>query len=221
MCRTLLGIFRTFEKTNTMKKLILFILIPFSSFGQYTNIPDPNFELVLLNYGYDFVIDGVVETAAIDTLTELYINDYDISNLTGIEDFTALQSLYCQNNNIANLDLSNNSNLFEVICANNNLEAIDLRNGNNTNLWYFMSMNNPLLNCIDVDDITWCEYNFAVDTWTTFSNNCNSTSVNFISDNKKLLKITDLQGRNIRAIPNTPLIYYYSDGSVEKKIFVQ
>ena len=44
MCRTLLGIFRTFEKTNTMKKLILFILIPFSSFGQYTNIPDPNFD---------------------------------------------------------------------------------------------------------------------------------------------------------------------------------
>ena len=74
MCRTLLGIFRTFEKIIKMKKLLLIlILIPFSSFGQYTNIPDANFELVLLNYGYDFVIDGVVETAAIDTLTELYI----------------------------------------------------------------------------------------------------------------------------------------------------
>ena len=205
-----------------MKKLLLILtLIPFTSTSQYTNIPDANFELALLNLGYDFVIDGVVETLAIDTVTELQINGEEISDLTGIEDFIDLQSLFCYDNNITSLNLVNNTQLFEITCSDNQLTSIDLRNGNNTNLWYFMSMNNPLLNCIDVDDITWCEYNFAVDTWTTFSNNCNSTSVNFISENKKLLKITDLQGRNIRAIPNTPLIYYYSDGSVEKKIFVQ
>ena len=205
-----------------MKKLLLILtLIPLTSIGQYTNIPDANFELALLNLGYDFVIDGVVETLAIDTVTELQINGEQISDLTGIEGFIALQSLFCYDNNITSLNLVNNTQLFEITCSDNQLNSIDLRNGNNSGLWYFMSFNNPNLMCIDVDDVAYCEYNFAVDTWTTFSNNCSSNSVNFISNKKKLLKITDLQGRKIRAIPNTALIYYYSDGSVEKKIFVQ
>ncbi len=204
-----------------MKKIFLLFLFPCYAFSQYTSIPDINFEQALINYGYDFVFDGFVETSAIDTVTELMIDNDNISDLTGIESFIALKYLFCYNNNITTLNLSNNSQLFEVSCGNNNLTSINLRNGNNSGLWYFMSFNNPNLMCIDVDDVAYCEYTFSVDTWTNFSNNCNATSANFISDNKKLLKITDLKGRNIRAIPNTPLIYYYSDGSVEKKIFVQ
>ena len=61
MRRTLLEIFRTITKKN-MKHLILLSFFPLILFGQYTNIPDQNFELALLNLGYDFVIDGVVET---------------------------------------------------------------------------------------------------------------------------------------------------------------
>lgn len=221
MCRTLLGIFRTFEKMIKMKKLLLLFLIPFSSFGQYTNIPDANFELALLNLGYDFVIDGVVETSAIDTITELQINGEEISDLTGIEDFIDLQSLFCYDNNITSLNLVNNTQLFEVTCSDNQLSYIDLRNSNNSGLWYFLSFNNPNLMCIDVDDVAYCEYTFAVDTWTTFSNNCNATSVHTTTLDRKLLKITDIHGRNTRAMPNTPLMYFYSDGSVEKKIFVQ
>ena len=38
--------------------LIITIIIPFNLLSQYTNIPDENFELALLNLGYDFVIDG-------------------------------------------------------------------------------------------------------------------------------------------------------------------
>ena len=39
------------------------------------------------------------------------------------------------------------------------------------------------------------EYTFAVDTWTTFSNNCNPSSVQSSSVDKKLVKITNLQGK--------------------------
>jgi len=204
-----------------MKKILLLILIPFSAFTQYTNIPDANFELALLNLGFDFVIDGVVETSAIDTVTELYINNENISELTGIEDFIALRSLFCYNNNLSILNLTNNTQLFEVTCSNNNLISIDLKNGNNSGLWYFMSMNNPNLNCIDVDDVSWCEDNWAVDSWTSFNSNCNPTSIGLVSENKKLIKIMDIHGRLCRAIPNTPLIYIYSDGSIEKKIFIK
>ena len=203
-----------------MKKILLTLLIPITVFGQYTNVPDANFELALLNLGYDFVIDGVVETSAIDTITELYINNENIADLTGIEDFIALKSLFCYNNNLSTLNLSNNTLLFEVTCSGNNLTSIDLRNGNNQGLWYFLSMNNPNLNCIDVEDISYCEYNWSVDSWTSFSNNCNPTSIYSTAGNRKLIKIMDIQGRLTKAIPNTPLLYIYSDGSIEKRIFI-
>ena len=204
-----------------MKKILLTLLIPINIFGQYTNVPDANFELALLNLGYDFVIDGVVETSAIDTITELYINNENIADLTGIEDFIALKSLFCYNNNLSTINLSNNTQLFEVTCSGNNLISIDLRNGNNLGLWYFLSMNNPNLNCIDVEDISYCEYNWSVDSWTSFSNNCNPTSIYSTVVNRKLIKIMDIHGRLTKAIPNTPLLYIYSDGSIEKRIFIQ
>ena len=204
-----------------MKKLFLLFLFPFSAFSQYTSIPDVNFEQALINYGYDFVFDGFVETSAIDTVTDLTINNNDISDLTGIESFIALQSLFCYDNNLITLNLVNNTQLFEVTCSNNNLTSIDLRNGNNSGLWYFMSINNPSLTCIDVDDVAYCEYNFAVDSWTTFSNNCFSTHVNGVTNNKKLIRVIDIHGRIISPKPNIPLIYIYSDGSREKRIFIQ
>ncbi|MGY8989554.1 MAG: hypothetical protein ACKVJA_04795 [Flavobacteriales bacterium] len=204
-----------------MKKLFLLFLFPFSSFSQYTSIPDVNFEQALINYGYDFVFDGFVETSAIDTVTDLTINNNDISDLTGIESFIALQSLFCYDNHLSTLNLVNNTQLFEVTCSNNNLTSIDLRNGNNSGLWYFMSINNPSLTCIDVDDVVYCEYNFAVDSWTTFSNNCFPTHVNGVTNNKKLIRVIDIHGRRISPKPNIPLIYIYSDGSREKRIFIQ
>ena len=206
-----------------MKRLFLTltILMPFISTSQYTFIPDDNFELALLNLGFDFVLDDQVETAAIDTITYLYISGKDIADLTGIEDFILLEELFCDNNQLTMLDLSNNSHLVEVVCAYNNLVQMDVRNGNNQGLFYFMSMFNPSLNCIDVDDIAWADYNWAVDSWTSFSNNCNPSAIKTVSTHKKLIKVVDIQGRAIRAVPNIPLIYIYSDGTVEKKIFIE
>ena len=204
-----------------MKKLLLLLLIPLSSFSQYTSIPDVNFEQALINSGYDFLLDGFVETSAIDTVTELMINNNNISDLTGVESFIALQSLFCYDNNLTTLNLVNNSQLFEVTCSNNNLTSIDLRNGNNSGLWYFMSINNPSLTCIDVDDVAYCEYNFAVDSWTSFSNNCFPTNISGVNNNKKLIRVIDIHGRTITPKPNIPLIYIFSDGSREKRIFIQ
>ena len=204
-----------------MKKIFLLFLFPLSAFSQYTSIPDTNFEQSLINYGYDLVKDGFVETSAIDTVTDLTINNNNISDLTGIESFIALQSLFCYDNNLSTLNLVNNTQLFEVTCSNNNLTSIDLRNGNNSGLWYFMSINNPSLTCIDVDDVAYCEYNFAVDSWTSFSNNCFPTYINEVTNNKKLIRVIDIHGKTISPKPNIPLIYIYSDGSREKRIFIQ
>jgi polyhydroxybutyrate depolymerase len=52
---------------------------------------------------------------------------------------------------------------------------------------------------------------------------CNTTSNNEINiiQNKKLLSIIDMLGRNIKELKNIPLFYLYDDGSVEKKIILE
>ena len=205
-----------------MKKLLLILLyLPLIGFGQFTFVPDDNFEQALINLGVDFLLDDYVETQGIDTITNLYIPSNSIADLTGIKDFIALRELFCYSNQILFLDLSNNTQLFEVSCSNNLLTSIDLRNGNNQGLWYFNSINNQALNCIDVDDVAWADYNWARDAWTSFSTNCSVSGIEDKLPNKRLLKVVDIFGRTISPKPNIPLLYIFDDGTVEKKLFVE
>jgi len=200
---------------------LLLFCFPFQLFAQYTYVPDDNFEQELINLGLDQYLDNTVLTVSIDTVTTLYIQSSGISDLTGIESFVALQSLFCYDNNLNTLNLANNTQLFEVTCSDNNLTSIDLRNGNNSGLWYFMSTNNPSLTCIDVDDVAYCEYTFSVDSWTQFSNNCNLSSTLYYKSNKQLIKILDVFGRTVDPTFNRPLFYMYNNGTVEKRIVVK
>ena len=84
-----------------------------------------------------------------------------------------------------------------------------------------MSINNPSLNCIDVDDVAWADYNWARDTWTSFSTNCSVSGIDDKLPNKRLLKVVDIFGRTISPKPNIPLFYIFDDGTVEKKLFVE
>ena len=47
------------------------------------------------------------------------------------------------------------------------------------------------------------------------------TSVSEINNERKLLKVTDILGRNAKGVKNTPLFYIYEDGTVEKKMIVE
>ena len=49
----------------------------------------------------------------------------------------------------------------------------------------------------------------------------NATSITSINTEKQLIKITDLLGRATEKTVNTPLLYIYNDGTVEKKIIVK
>jgi hypothetical protein len=51
-----------------------------------------------------------------------------------------------------------------------------------------------------------------------------STNINeeaTISSVKELLKITTILGQSTKPKPNTPLLYIYDDGTVEKKIVIE
>lgn len=92
----------------------------------YTYIPDNNFEQALINLGYDSTLDDYVLTSNIDFLTSLNINGESISDLTGIEDFIALEDLQCGNNNLSTLDITQNVNLLDLRCYQNSLTSLDV-----------------------------------------------------------------------------------------------
>ena len=110
-----------------MKKLLLLLIIPFLSFGQQTYVPDDAFEQALIEAGYDDVLDNYVNTNSINTVTSFGAGG-GISDLTGIEDFTALTWLYVANNNLTSLDVSNNTNLTQLFCENNQLTNLNVNN---------------------------------------------------------------------------------------------
>ena len=139
-------------KNNTMKKLLLLLIIPFLSFGQdLTYVPDNNFEQKLIDLGYDNMLDDYVLTENINNVSELNVASQNIADLTGIEDFVSLQLLECQYNQLTSLDVSNNINLWKLDCFNNQLTTLDV--SNNVNLLQLVCFNNQLIN-LDVSQNT-------------------------------------------------------------------
>jgi len=98
------------------------------SIVQKTYVPDDNFEQALIDLGYDDVLNDSVLTANISGVTTLNVNNDSISDLTGIEDFTALTHLYCVGNELDSLDMSSNTALTVLYCYSNQLTSLDLSN---------------------------------------------------------------------------------------------
>ena len=122
-----------------MKKLLVILLcLPMIGFGQLTYVPDDNFEAYLEanGMGNGIANDDYVTTANIDTVTSLDVNVQNISDLTGIEDFTALTILNCSANQLTTLDLSNNTALTYLECIGNQLSSLDVSNNTALNTLY-------------------------------------------------------------------------------------
>ncbi len=91
-----------------------------------TYVPDDNFEQALIDLGYDSVLDDYVTTANISGITSLNVTHRNISDLTGIEDFVSLQVLNCRGNQLTTLDVSNNTELTNLVCGANTITSLDL-----------------------------------------------------------------------------------------------
>lgn len=93
-------------------------------------VPDVNFEKFLLDkkIDSDSILNGQAEIIDINRYQSLNCKSLSISNLKGIEAFTALTFLDCAENKISELDLSKNLNLTTLICTNNILERLDITN---------------------------------------------------------------------------------------------
>jgi len=114
-------------------------------------------------------------------LTRLFCYENSLTSLD-VSNNTLLEILRCTDNSLTALDVSNNSNLITLVCSNNNLTELNIANGNNTNIGSggvtgIVSVNNPNLSCIQVDNVAYSTTNwvgtyFQFDPIISFSTNC-------------------------------------------------
>ena len=104
------------------------------------NFPDENFRNFLFNDPHGN--DGVITKEEIQSITSLNIYNKGVSDLKGIEYFTALDSLDCSANNLTSLDVSKNTALISLRCENNQLSSLDI--SNNTALRELYCCNNKI-----------------------------------------------------------------------------
>jgi Secretion system C-terminal sorting domain len=123
----------------------LILIISNNITAQITVIPDANFEEWLIDHNIDSdgTINGQILTSDAEGVTELSIgwDGYAIEDLTGLQDFTDLESFAINAAPVAQLDLTHNSKLKILECTNMYfLTELDLSS-------------NPLLEYLDVNGI--------------------------------------------------------------------
>lgn len=89
-----------------------------------TNFPDERFRDFVKKYDKDS--DGAFDKTELDAVTSISLSLLNVSDLKGIEYFTALTELECYSNQLKTLDLSQNTALTKLECGNNQLESLDL-----------------------------------------------------------------------------------------------
>ncbi|MBF4471721.1 LamG-like jellyroll fold domain-containing protein [Flavobacterium sp. HJJ] len=154
----------------------------------FVTIRDSNFEQKLIDLGIDTDgLNGKITAANINSITTLDLSNSNIKDLTGIENFTALNTLDCRNNQLVSLDLSKNTNLQILYVTGNPLVYINLQNGNNHNLIVksptgrkkssaggttFLGI--TTLGCVKVDNAEYSNANWSKikETTTTYSETC-------------------------------------------------
>jgi len=125
-----------------MKKILLLVLL-FSGYiqAQIVNIPDANFKAKLLaadvtngiaknqalqNIKIDSNNDGEIQLSEAILIYRLDVQNSNISDLTGIQSFTTLDRLYCDQNQLTTLNLQGLTNLKRLDCELNELTSQNL-----------------------------------------------------------------------------------------------
>ena len=119
------------------------------------NFPDETFRNWVL--GKEYGTDGKLTADEIANIKEIYVSEENgITDLKGIEYFTALEKLYCAGIDIASLDVSKNRNLKKLDCSFTKITSLDVSNNDleelrcdNTGITGLDVSNNPNLKYLD------------------------------------------------------------------------
>lgn len=125
---------------------MVFTFLPISAFAEEGDIkiddtsvfPDTVFQGYLRNATYydkdtgthkkiDENGDGKLSLTERMAVKRIDVSSFEVHNLKGIEKFTELIELKCENRHISQLDLSQNTKLVYLYCKNNELTELNLR----------------------------------------------------------------------------------------------
>ena len=200
-----------------MKKLLLILIcLPFIGFGQPSNvnIPDANFKAYLVgNTAINTNGDNEIQVSeATPFVGSINCSNLGIFDLTGIEAFTALTNLNCEQNQLAILDVSTNTDLTSLICNTNQLTILDV--SANISLTVLGCVSNQL-NSLDVSANTAltnlnCEQNQL--TSLDVRNGNNTAFTNFTTTNNPNLFCIDVDDNGYSAAnwTNIDATHYFS-----------
>ena len=106
-----------------------------------TNFPDGAFRQYVAD-NFDKDKDGALNQTERNAVKEIRIIDSGCTSLQGLKYFSQLTDLLCGNNNLTELDVSENPELKRLICYNNSLTSLNLNK--NTKLGSLNCNNNKL-----------------------------------------------------------------------------
>ena len=147
------------QRLNFLFVLAALLLSPMKSVAgdiaiNAQNFPDPNFRYYVL-YELGYGDDGVLTEYEISRIRYISVDYKEIKSLQGIEFFTALEKLWCINNQLTWLDVSKNTKLNYLNCSANQLTSLNVYFNTNLLALFFESNN---LTSIDVSNITVLEH---------------------------------------------------------------
>ena len=118
-----------------------------------TNFPDGAFRTWLGRQSYG--TDGTITQAEIANINTINVNgNSNIKDLTGIEHFTALTTLYCYNTGIESLDVSKNTALESLSCYNTGITGIGSLDVSNNTVLDYLDCSNTGIGSLDVSNNT-------------------------------------------------------------------
>ena len=112
------------------------------------SFPDDNFRQYVLDE-IDADNDDQLSESEINITREISCSYREIKDLTGIEYFTSLVNLYCQGNEISELDVSMLTDLRDLDCSDNDLTYLNV--SGLEELWYLNASANDLTE-LDISD---------------------------------------------------------------------
>ena len=126
-----------------------------------TNFPDGAFRQYVAD-NFDKDKDGALNQTERNAVKEIEISNSGCTSLQGLKYFSKLTDLFCSDNNLTELDVSENPELGRLICYNNSLTSLNMNK--NTKL-RSLNCNNNKLTVLDLRE------NKSL-SWLRCKNNC-------------------------------------------------
>ena len=155
--------------------------------------------------------DGKISEKEASVVRGLRLSDFKIRCIDEISYFTALETLYCDHNQLTSLDVSKNTELMGLNCDNNQLTSLDL--SKNTKLDWLFCVNNQLTS-LDVSKNTKLGWFYCDNNQLTSLDVSKNTELSYLYCNNNQLTSLDLS-------KNAELYSLNCSGNNLKSVIVQ